>query len=129
MNKQYSPSIIIGIALGFVLFGYTAFAFTPPSEAPPGGNIKPPINEGAVQQLKRAGLLVNTEGPNVLGMRVFGGIDLGNVLISGFVIPRPSCNSGISGTLWFTEGSVGSKDTLEVCAKNAAGSYAWRLLF
>jgi hypothetical protein len=42
---------------------------------------------------------------------------------------KPSCN-GISviGTLWFTAGGAGVADTLEVCAKNAAGAYAWRAI-
>ncbi|MEK7510304.1 MAG: dockerin type I repeat-containing protein [Patescibacteria group bacterium] len=43
--------------------------------------------------------------------------------------PKPLCTSAIRGTVWFTQGGAGVKDTLEVCAKNAGGVYAWRTLW
>jgi hypothetical protein len=81
MQKKYSPSIILGIALGFVLFGYTAFAdFKPPTVAPPGGNVKPPINTGDEPQIKDGAIVANAyrsggdldDNPPDTGMRVFG---------------------------------------------------------
>lgn len=47
----------------------------------------------------------------------------------------PTCDasgavtSSAVGTLWFVAGGAGVKDTLYVCAKDAAGAYAWRTLY
>jgi hypothetical protein len=43
---------------------------------------------------------------------------------------KPSCAvAGDAGMLWFTNSAAGIKDTLEVCAKDAANAYAWRTLY
>lgn len=45
---------------------------------------------------------------------------------------KPDCTGSpttVRGTLWFTQGGTGVADTLEVCAKDAAGTYAWRTLY
>lgn len=42
---------------------------------------------------------------------------------------KPSCTSTIRGTLWFAQGGSGVADTMEVCAKDAAGAYGWKALF
>ncbi|MSN25639.1 MAG: hypothetical protein GJV46_07170 [Geobacter sp.] len=34
-----------------------------------------------------------------------------------------------SGTFWFTTGATGVKDSLEVCAKDAGGNFAWRTIY
>ncbi len=34
-----------------------------------------------------------------------------------------------SGTLWFTSGGTGTKDSLEICAKDSNGTYGWRLIY
>jgi len=39
---------------------------------------------------------------------------------------KPTCDSSARGMLWFTEGASSVKDTLEVCAKDATDTYAWR---
>ena len=39
---------------------------------------------------------------------------------------KPACDATIRGTLWFTQGGAGVKDVLEVCAKDATDTYAWR---
>jgi hypothetical protein len=85
MQKKNSPSIIVGIALGFVLFGYTAFAeFKPPDVAPPGGNVEPPVNVSNNGQIKKGPLVVNAGvGANSIdgadpetGLRAFGYVQL-----------------------------------------------------
>lgn len=43
--------------------------------------------------------------------------------------PKPTCDADARGTQWFTQGTAGVKDTLEVCAKDAANNYAWRTLW
>jgi hypothetical protein len=42
---------------------------------------------------------------------------------------KPTCDATHQGTLWFTQGATGVKDTLEVCAKDATDAYAWRTLY
>ena len=43
--------------------------------------------------------------------------------------PEPTCDASVRGTQWFTQGGAGVKDTLEVCAKDATDTYAWRTLY
>ena len=42
---------------------------------------------------------------------------------------KPTCNSAARGTFWVTQGSTGVKDAVEICAKDAAEAYAWRVLY
>lgn len=42
---------------------------------------------------------------------------------------KPTCNSTVRGTIWFTRAATGAADTLEVCAKDATEAYAWKALF
>jgi len=42
---------------------------------------------------------------------------------------KPTCNSAARGTFWVTQGSTGVKDSAELCAKDAAEAYAWRVLY
>ena len=42
---------------------------------------------------------------------------------------KPTCDSSARGTFWYVAGGAGVKDTVEVCGKDAADSYAWRTIF
>lgn len=42
---------------------------------------------------------------------------------------RPDCDASLRGKLWFSEGATDQADTLAVCAKDAANTYAWSALF
>lgn len=42
---------------------------------------------------------------------------------------KPTCDSTKRGMLWQDFGGTGTKDTVEICAKDAADSYAWRTLY
>jgi hypothetical protein len=42
---------------------------------------------------------------------------------------KPTCSATTRGTLWFTQSASGVKDMLEVCAKDAANTYAWRTIY
>lgn len=68
------------------------------------------------------------------------GVNLGNVaaihsletsgaLRIGDEGTKPSCAAGERGTVWHDFGGAGVKDTVEVCAKDAANAYAWRVLY
>ncbi len=41
---------------------------------------------------------------------------------------KPTCSAALRGTLWVTPGGTGVQDEVEVCAKSAADTYAWRTL-
>ncbi|MBM3257448.1 MAG: hypothetical protein FJY98_03970 [Candidatus Liptonbacteria bacterium] len=42
---------------------------------------------------------------------------------------KPTCDADQRGTFWVTQASGGVKDSVEVCAKSAADSYAWRTIY
>lgn len=42
---------------------------------------------------------------------------------------QPTCDAGIQGMFWYEEGGAGVKDTVDVCAKDAADAYAWRSIY
>lgn len=42
---------------------------------------------------------------------------------------KPTCDSTVRGTFWFTQSGAGVKDAVEVCAKDAADAYAWRTIY
>lgn len=42
---------------------------------------------------------------------------------------KPACGVASRGTFWSVQGGAGVKDTVEVCAKDAGDSYAWRTIY
>jgi hypothetical protein len=42
---------------------------------------------------------------------------------------KPTCDGTVRGTLWVTQAAAGVKDNVEVCAKDAADAYSWRVLY
>ena len=42
---------------------------------------------------------------------------------------QPTCAVGLRGRIWFGQGGTGVKDSVSVCAKDAANTYAWRTLY
>ncbi len=48
---------------------------------------------------------------------------------AGTTAPRPGCDVSRRGRIWQVPGGDGVKDELAVCAKDAAGTYAWRALY
>ena len=61
-NKISSKTIALSFGVLVLLFlvGFYTFAWGPPSEAPPGGNIEAPINTGSTAQTKQGDLTVKT---------------------------------------------------------------------
>jgi hypothetical protein len=41
----------------------------------------------------------------------------------------PTCASTVRGRLWFVAAATGIKDSLQVCAKDATNTFAWRSLY
>jgi hypothetical protein len=50
-------------------------------------------------------------------------------MMAGTTGTRPACDTSQRGRIWQVLGGAGLKDELAVCAKDAAGTYAWRLLY
>lgn len=42
---------------------------------------------------------------------------------------EPTCDATVRGTFWYIAGASGVKDTVEVCTKDAANSYTWRIVY
>jgi hypothetical protein len=42
---------------------------------------------------------------------------------------QPTCSSTTRGTFWVTQGASGVKDSVQVCAKDATDTYAWRTIY
>jgi len=65
---------------------------------------------------------IGTTGPGAK-LEVNGGIRL-NTLTA-----KSACDSTTRGTFWVTQGGAGVKDNVEVCAKDASSTYAWRTIY
>lgn len=42
---------------------------------------------------------------------------------------KPTCDSTTRGTFWVVQAIAGTKDDVQVCAKDAANAYAWRVIY
>lgn len=58
-------------------------------------------------------------------LRVTGAAILGG----GTIGTRPACDATQRRKVWVSEGGAGAKDTVAVCAKDAADVYAWRTIY
>jgi hypothetical protein len=56
-------------------------------------------------------------------LEVNGGVRLNTAL------SKPTCDPSSRGTFWITQGGAGVKDAVEVCAKDASDSFAWRAVY
>src|SRR3989344_5763221 len=141
--KKLLNSTVLGAALGVLLVGYAVFAFDPPTQAPPGGNVPAPINTGTSNQTKAGGLLsvfnlwVNS-GLGVTGGATFGGsvgigtvnpgsaLDIKGILslsgsTSGYVGLAPSANAG--STTYILPSADGTPG--QVLATDCSGRLYW----
>lgn len=50
-------------------------------------------------------------------------------LVFAATAAAPTCSATIRGMMYYTQGAVGVKDTLQVCAKDATEAYAWRTIY
>lgn len=58
----------------------------------------------------------------------------GNLTLTGGVklsttASKPACALAYRGMFWVTQGAAGVKDSVEVCAKDASDTYAWRTIY
>ncbi|NVN98675.1 MAG: hypothetical protein HXX17_05055 [Geobacteraceae bacterium] len=89
-------------------------AFTPTSQSTRIAFVSTPV--GAIAGVERVRV------PGAGGLRIM-------------TATQPPCDasgaatSSAVGTIWFTAGASGVKDSLQVCAKDAANAYAWRTIY
>jgi len=90
-----------------------------------------------------SGGTLNSQGGNVLlnGGNANGSYPGGSIILAGgtgstgggIIIrtngSKAGCNAANRGMLWYTQGGAGVKDSLEICAKDATDTYAWRALW
>jgi hypothetical protein len=92
-----------------------------------GSGVATPFTSTATNQfLIRAsnGVGIGTASPNPNELEVNGGVRLNTSTA------QPTCVDATQrGTFWIIQGATGVKDTVQVCAKDATNTYAWRTLF
>jgi len=129
-------NIIIGYKAGYdstyspttgsynILIGYNSWtlAKTTSNFLNIGGLIFGTNLSNAVNTVSTGSVGIGTTNPGEK-LEVNGGIRLNTTTA------KPTCDATHQGTLWFTQGATGVKDTLEVCAKDATDAYAWRTLY
>jgi hypothetical protein len=81
-----------------------------------------------------AGLSYNVANPGVVHISDGTYAGLGQLLTKAVRLDpsgttKPTCDVTQRGTFWHAYGGASVKDTVEVCAKDAADAYAWRLLY
>jgi hypothetical protein len=70
-----------------------------------------------------------TAGPNITISQSGGNVAISASLTTLTSGTQPGCASGTRGSVWYTPGTTGVKDLVQVCAKDAANGYAWRTLY
>ncbi|MEM3038637.1 MAG: hypothetical protein QXE45_04500 [Thermoplasmata archaeon] len=68
-------------------------------------------------------------GANITDSWIAGNVHMKSVLLNETNAAKPPCDLPRRGMLWFTQGGSGVKDSLEVCAKDATDTFAWRTIF
>lgn len=84
------------------------------------GNALGIINKGTAYSL-----YVNDGTANVYTLDPDGMPQIG----IGNTAAAPTCNSARRGMFWFQGGGAGVKDSVQICAKDAADAYAWRTIY
>ena len=107
MQKLFFTPAVLGTVLGLALIGYSVFAaFQPPTAAPPGDNVAPPLNTSNTEQTKGGGLIVNSNNFNITGLKVEGYLQVDTGTPSG------DCTSGThAGRMIYDPGT----NTLYIC--------------
>jgi hypothetical protein len=77
---------------------------------------------GNVTMLTSGEVGIGTYGPTQK-LEVNGGVRLNTNTA------KPACGVSVRGTFWAVKSGAGVKDTVEVCAKDAGDSYAWRTIY
>jgi hypothetical protein len=79
MSEKVQKFILlaVGVLVMSILISYLVFAWTEPSQNPPGGNVPAPINVGPEGQAKQGGLILNTGGASTGLIVQYGNVGIG----------------------------------------------------
>ena len=83
------------------------------------------LSRGTAEAELTNSLIVGTFAANTVdqNLTVNGGFTLGTTTAA------PTCSSTIRGEFWYVPGGTGTKDSVQVCAKDGANAYAWRMIY
>ncbi len=109
----------MGLTLSFIIFmGVTIVKgdFTAPPSSPPNGNVGAPINIENIHQTKKAGLTLNSDSIDAVGLTVNRGLNVlnGNVRGDGFCIGA-DCR-----TAWWPDMSTLQNRVTGTCAAGSS---------
>lgn len=127
-KKEVSPklvSLVFGVLVISFLIAFYVFAWTPPSQLPPGGNVPEPLNVGSTGQSKAGGLVLNTGGA-VTGLVIDQGY-LQIAVISG-APDSADCDSNLERGRMILDHF---NDTIYICSGDEGGygsSIGWKSL-
>lgn len=89
-----------------------------------GATVGGPVTQNLVLRINYAGNMGLGVASATQRLEVNGGVRL-NTLTA-----QPTCDATNGrGTIWAIQGAAGVKDSIQVCAKDAANTYAWRPIY
>lgn len=106
--------------------GNTALYGKRTTDSGPTGNIFLFQNQAATVDLFKVDVNGNMTLNSTNGLADILTIQKGIQLTTGI---KPACDSTTRFTFWSVAGGTGIKDTVEVCAKAADGTFAWRVIY
>ena len=124
-NFQKTIALLVGVVAMALAISYFVFAWTEPTQAPPGGNVPAPLNVGSAGQSKAGGLILNT-GEAATGLIVqHGNVGIGTTEpemqldVNGDVLIRSTDGAGLH------IGETGGYDQRRILlGYNSNGDYA-----
>jgi hypothetical protein len=75
------------------------------------------------------GFLISAAGTGVPNAMLDVRGDIQGASVQWVTGTQPTCNAGNRGKVWYVAGAGGVKDTFNVCTKDAADAYAWRVIY
>jgi len=121
-NFQKTIALLVGVVAMALAISYFVFAWTEPTQAPPGGNVPAPLNVGSAGQSKAGGLILNTGGAATGLIVQYGNVGIGTT--------APTQKLDVNGTirlrghLYDVNNSAGSYG--QVLTRTASGP-AWQV--
>ena len=100
-NFQKTIALLVGVVAMALAISYFVFAWTEPTQAPPGRNVPAPLNVGSAGQSKAGGLILNTGGAATGLIVRYGNVGIGTTEpemqldVNGDVLIRSTDGAGL----------------------------------